>query len=522
VKRIAIVLCALSTFLFVAGAQAEELRGPQVIHEITHDVSSPLRDMARMTPVPKYSNHEVHAPMRGPVPLQVAPSANEADVENTGLSVTGTTQLLNFDGQAADGVAPPDTEGAVGATQYVQWVNIEYNVYDKTTGALTLGPIAGNAIWTGFATKACANNNDGDPIVLYDKLAGRWFFAQNVFVSPYTICLAVSTTNDATGTYNRYSFAISPSTDFPDYPKWGVWPDGYYNTYNAFKNGSTPNGFGACAADRNNMLAGNTATIQCFKSGTAYFGALPSDLDGTTAPPAGSPNYFISLGSDTSHLNQWQFHVDFVTPTNSTFKGPTAIKVNAYTLICGATRACIPEPTGGEKVDSLGDRVMYRYAYRNFGTYESLLLSHTIKPTGTSTATSQVRWYEIRTPGTPTVFQQGSRQDSKTSFWMPSIAQDKQGNIVMGFSASSSTLDPSVKYVGRLVTDAKGTMESPKTVVTGTGVQKSTSNRWGDYSMMSVDPSDDCTFWYTQEYIKTTGSFNWSTRITSFKWPGCS
>jgi hypothetical protein len=495
-----------------------------VYKEVTHDVSLPLRDMAKMTPAQKYTEHEVHAPLNGPVPKAVIPTAEESAADAAGLPLTGTTQLLNFDGQGADGVAPPDTEGAVGATQFVQWVNLEYNVYDKTTGALTLGPIQGNTIWSGFATKACANNNDGDPIVQYDKVAGRWFFAQNVFVTPYTICIAVSTTNDATGTYNRYSFAVSPSTDFPDYPKWGVWPDAYYLSYNAFKNGATANGFAACAADRNNMLAGNTATMQCFKSGTAYFSALPSDQDGLTAPPSGSPNYFISLGSDTSHLNQWQFHVDFTTPSNSTFTGPTAIKVNTYTLICnsGGTRACIPQPTGGEKVDSLGGRVMYRYAYRNFGTYESLLLSHTIKPNSSSTATGAVRWYEIRTPGSPTVFQQGTRQDAATSFWLPTIAQDKQGNIVMGFSASSSTLDPSVKYVGRLVTDAKGSMESPKSVVTGSGVQKSTSNRWGDYASISVDPSDDCTFWFTTEYIKTTGSFNWSTRITSFKWPGCS
>jgi hypothetical protein len=522
VKKVSLWLCVFSIACFVAGAQAEVLRGPRVIQEIKHDVSLPLRDMAKMTPVQKHFNHEVENHIPRVSPTQVKPGIDEA-LQKTVLPTTGTTDLLNFDGQGADGVAPPDTEGSVGGTQYVQWVNLEYNVYDKTSGALILGPIQGNSFWSGFSNTACANNNDGDPIVLFDKLAGRWFVAQNVFVSPYTICLAVSATNDATGSYTRYAFAVSPSTDFPDYPKWGVWPDAYYNTYNAFPSGSAEHAE-ACAADRNNMLAGNTATIQCFKLASTYVNLLPADLDGTTAPPTGSPNYFFGLGGSTTTVRFWQFHVDFTTPSNSTFIGPTSVTIPSYTKIT-QQRTCVSQPTGGETLDCLGGRPQYRLAYRNFGTYESLLVAHTVKPTGTGvTAKAWTRWYEFRTPATPTLFQSGTVQnsDNKTSYWMGSIAQDKQGNMALGFSAASTSLDPSVYYVGRLATDPTGTMESPNTVVTGTGVQKSTSHRWGDYASMSVDPADDCTFYFTEEYIKTTGSFAWSTRINSFKWPGCS
>lgn len=513
-------LCLIAvTCLLAVGAQAAVQKGAIVFHETKHDVSLPLRDMARMTAVNSQTRHEMDAPRRATLPRQVG--GTDTAVQSNAPAVTlPVTILLNFDGQGADGVAPPDTNGSVGGTQYVQWVNLEYNVYDKTTGGLILGPVAGNAFWSGFGG-SCQTKNSGDPIILYDKAAGRWLAVQNVFTSPYLVCLAVSDTDDATGTYHRYSFSISPTTDFPDYPKWGVWPDGYYMSYNAFKNGVTFNGFAACAVDRAAVLAGSAATMQCFKSGTAYSSALPSDQDGLTPPPAGAPNHFLALGTTTTSLNKWDFHVDFVTPANSTFTGPTTITTRSYTLICSSTRACIPQPTGGEKLDALGDRLIYRNAYRNFGTYESMTVAHTVKPGGTSTATAAVRWYEIRNPSSPTVFQQGTYQNASTSLWLPTTAQDKLGDFAIGFNASSTSLDPSVWFNGRVPTDAPGTLEAPRKPITGTGVQKSTSNRWGDYASISVDPTDDCTMWLTTEYIKTTGSFAWSTRITKFKYNSC-
>lgn len=534
VRPSSIVLPAMVGLCLVIGAlpsQAQSAqRGVKVLQEITHDISLPLRDMAKMVPIPHNQNREIE-PQELKVHIKQVGNGEDSvaqDVEIDGTAPpVATTNLLNFDGQNSDNLAPPDTEGAVGATQYVQWVNIEYNVYDKTTGNKTLGPIQGNALWAGFSNPGCANSNDGDPIVLYDKQAGRWFFSQMSFVTPYTACVAVSTTNDATGSYNRYAFALTPTNQFPDYPKWGVWPDAYYVAYHEFLNGATADGVEACAADRMNMLAGNTATMQCFSAGTSATleTFLPSDLDGNTAPPAGSPNYFMTLGSDTAHLNIYQFHVDFVTPLNSTFTGPVAIPVPTYSLICQVggqdNRPCIPQPPPGESVDGLGNRLMYRNAYRNFGDHEALVVSHTTKPGTASTAIGAVRWYEIRSPGSPVLFQAGTVQNKSISFWMSSIAMDKAGDIALGYSASSPTLRPSVFYTGRVPTDAVGKMQAPFVVVKGTGVQENTTNRWGDYSAMQIDPSDDCTFWYTQEYIKTTGSFNWSTRINSFKFNSC-
>lgn len=519
----AVVLAAITGCLLsvVPSAQAQDARGGvRVIHELKHDVSLPLREMAKMAEVQKYANREIE--LRTHVVIKQLPGEDTA-VQTEVLPDVSTHNLLNFDGQAADGVAPPDTEGAVGGTQYVQWVNLRYDVYDKTTGALILGPVTGNSFWAGFGG-TCQTSNSGDPIVLYDKAAQRWFVSQPVFSTPYMFCIAVSTSSDATGSYHRYAFATAPAADFPDYPKWAVWPDAYYSSVNEFQ-GNNHDGIVACAADRASMLAGNAATLQCFHALAPTFGILPSDLDGNTPPPAGSPDYYIGLGADTSHLNMWQFHVDWVDPTKSSFTGPTAIKVPNYTLICvngpDENRSCVPQPSPGEKLASLPNRMMYRFAYRNLGDHEALVAAHTVKPGGTSTATAAVRWYEIRTPQTPTLFQAGTVQHPSISAWCPGIAMDKNGDIALGVSASSTTLDPSVAYLGRVPADAKNKMESAKIVVKGTGVQQNTSNRWGDYSAMQIDPADDCTFWFTTEYIKTTGSFRWSTRINSFKFNSC-
>lgn len=518
-----------------APAQDAQTSGPLVYQQIKHDVSLPLWVMAQK-PKATYPEANILIPENRGATVLVPPAlVNDPvgdDPAAEGQPLVSTTNLLNFDGISASksicDCAPPDTEGVVGATQFVQYVNTAYEVYDKTTGASVLGPLAGNSFWSGFGGQ-CQNNDDGDPIVMYDKAAQRWVFAQNVFATPYTVCIAVSTSDDATGSYYRYSYNIG-STNFPDYPKWGVWPDGYYQSWNNFKNGISLTGAEVCAADRNDMLAGNAApNFICFTTPTGstsdiQANVLPSDLDGNTPPPAGAPNYYMGIASETGNLNIFQFHSDFTTPSNSTFTGPTLITTAAFNEPCPSTvhNACIKQPSPGEELEALTDRLMYRLNYRNFGTYESLLVTHTVTPTSGS-GIAAARWYEVRSPGSsPTVYQQGTLQAPAFSVWMGSIAQDKDGDIAIGVSLTGTTLDPSVAYFGRVPTDALGKMESPSVVVKGTGVQESTDNRWGDYSLMSVDPTDDCTFWYTQMYIKTTGSFNWNTRINSFKFKGCS
>ena len=357
------------------------------------------------------------------------------------------------------------------------------------------GPVNSNTLWSGFGG-GCETNNDGDATVKYDRAADRWVISQfSVTTTPYLQCVAVSTTGDPTGSYYRYAFDYGPA-QFPDYPKLGVWPDAYYTTYNIFTNGATFAGAKVCAFDRTSMLTGAPATQQCFDTDATHGGLLPSDLDGPTPPPAGSPNYVLEFA--TNSLNMWRFHVDWATPANTTFGGPINIPVAAFSAACSGGGTCIPQPGTNNRLDSLADRLMYRLAYRNFGDHESLVVNHSV----TASASVGVRWYEIRNPGgTPTVYQQSTYAPDATYRWMGSIAMDASGDIAMGYSASSGSLRPSIRYTGRLATDPLNTMQAEATLITGTGVQTGALHRWGDYSSMSVDPVDDCTFWYTNEYL---------------------
>ena len=503
--------------------------GPvEVSSAVYSDVSGPLSGLTGVAPAADTAKEKKEKPLR--VLPNMGNALDQADgaLQTSVGPLAGTSNGLNFAGvgQSDYGFnvqyAPPDTTGAVGATQYVQWVNTYFAVFDKNTGAIVAGfPKAGNTLWAGFGG-GCETNNDGDPIVQYDKLANRWILTQfSVSTLPYLQCVAVSTTSDAAGSYNRYAFSYG-NTQFNDYPKLGVWPDGYYISYNIFNNSQTFAGSKACAFDRTKMLAGDpTATQQCFQLGTSFGGLLPSDLDGTTAPPAGTPNLFMNFGANS--LNLWKFQVDFANSANTTFTGPTNIPVAAFSAACSGGGACIPQPGTTNKLDSLADRLMYRLAYRNHGGVESLVVNHSVQVSGTKrTSVTGVRWYEIRNPnGTPTVFQQGTFSPDSTSRWMGSIAMDKFGDIALGYSASSGSVYPSIRYTGRLATDALSTMQAENSILAGSASQTGTLHRWGDYSAMTVDPVDDCTFWYTTEYLKNSGSFNWSTRIASFKFPGC-
>ena len=514
VQRLALaVMLSLTVSLF---AQS----GPTTVRrDVHHDVSAPLSEMIKHAPPPSLERRPVEPMKLIPLPPGLAQTGEDPVMQVNTIAPPTPPVTQSFEGlgngQYGFSVtsAPPDTEGTVGATQYVQWVNTSFAVFNKSTGALVAGPTAGNTLWSGFGG-GCQTNNDGDPIVLYDKLAQRWIFSQfSVSTTPYLQCIAVSTTSDATGTYNRYSFQYS---NFDDYPKMSVWSDAYYETFNMFAGGTTFVGADACAYNRSAMLAGTAATQVCFQQGTSVGGLLPADLDGTTPPPAGSPNYLMYYG--TNNLNLYKFHVDFVNTANSTFTGPTVINVAAFSAVCGGG-TCIPQPSTTQQLDSLADRLMYRLAYRNFGTHESLVVNHSV----VAGSGGGVRWYEIQNPsGTPTVAQQSTFAPDSNFRWMGSVAMDQAGDLALGYSVSSSSVSPSVRFAGRVPTDPAGTLESEVSIVAGTGSQSGNSlSRWGDYSAMQVDPVDDCTFWFTEEYMKTTGSFNWNTRIANFKFPGC-
>jgi len=507
--------CLAITASSAYAQQEHVLRGPHVIQEVKHDVSPPLRDMQNLYPPNRedreVENHALH-------PVRPITHASDPGLQTSTLPLVSTTNELNFEGVPADGYAPPDTNGSPGLTQYVQWVNAEFAVYNKTTGALISGPTEGNTLWAGFGGP-CETNNDGDIIALYDKLNNRWVMSQMMVNGPpYYQCVAVSTTSDATGSYNRYAF--SQNNDFNDYPKLGIWPDAYYVTYNLFLNGQNFIGPRVCAMDGAAMRAGSVATQQCFDPTAVGGGLLPGDFDGTTPPPAGETESVLGFNGGTlNSLDLYHFHVDWVTPANSTLTGPTSLSVNAFTEACGGFGTCVPQPNTTQQLDSLGDRMMYRLAYRNFGDHEALVTSHSV----TAGASSGMRWYEIRSPeSNPVVFQQGTFAPDSSYRWMGSIAMDHEGDMAMGYSVSSATVFPSIAYTGRTPSDTLGMMESENLVVSGLGSQGGGLNRWGDYSDMAVDPVDDCTFWYTTEYLPAgTGSFNWNTRIVSFKFPGC-
>jgi len=425
-------------------------------------------------------------------------------------------------------VAPPDTTGDVGPNHYVQWVNLRYSIYTLTRDAtnnitafnLVPGfPKQGNVVWSGFGGR-CQSDNDGDPIVQYDQLADRWILTQfAVSGTPYTQCVAVSTSPDPTGTYFRYAFSYS--RNFNDYPKMGVWPDAYYITYNMFRNGASFVGNQVCALERAQMLVGGVARQACASTSTSHHSLEPADLEGTTLPPAGSPNFLMSLTSTS--VNFWRFAVNWAAGTG-TLTGPTAVSgVAAYSRACGGG-VCIPQPGTTNQLDSLADRLMYRLSYRNLGTREALVINHSV----TSGSGVGIRWYELTNAtgqtlasAAPVLRQQGTFAPTNDFRWMGSAAMDKTGGIAVGYNISSSSVVPSIRYAYRGPLDPLGTMGNETTILVGSGIQTSTLTRWGDYSTISVDPVDGCTMIFTSQFQPANGNFNWNTYIHSFKLSTC-
>jgi len=502
-------------------SESVELRSPRVETAVHHDLSAPLELILPVRPSLEEREHPVK-----PIPRRFNRGARDPVVQASAVPLLIPAPATNFDGigQGFSGPAgvftvnsaPPDTNGDVGPNHYVQIVNSDFAVFNKA-GTVLFGPVPINTLWSGFGG-GCQANNDGDPVVLYDPMADRWVISQfSVTTQPFLQCVAVSTTPDPTGQYARYAFQYA---SFPDYPKMGVWPDAYYETFNLFNAAGTAFlGTQICAYDRAKMLAGQAATQQCFTTSTAFGGLLPSDLDGARLPPAGAPNWIVGMGSAANQLAFWRFHVDFTTPANSTLTGPSTLATAAFAEACnGGT--CIPQSGTAQRLDSLADRVMFRLAYRNLGDHEAMVLNHSV----TAGSSTGIRWYELRPNGASlSIFQQGTYAPDANFRWMGSAAMDQAGNIALGFSVSSTSLHPQIRYTGRLAGDAPGQMtQGEGTIIAGAGSQTGSSlSRWGDYSMLAVDPTDDCTFWFTTEYIPANGAFNWKTRIGSFRFPGC-
>jgi hypothetical protein len=471
---------------------------------------------------------------KGPVPLKRfarrplgargASNKNAADhaLQNApGRHLDVDTQP-NFPGIGENGYIPGDPNITVGPNHVVQVVNSDIAVFDKSGNVFAGYPKRLGTLWSNLGGPC--TNNDGDPIAQYDRVADRFIITQlGSLSSPYSQCVAVSTTSDPTGSYNLYSYDFGSNLN--DYDKFGVWPtasnSAYLATYNLFAHGASFVGADLCAYDRNAMIAGAASPAQICFTISSDGGFLPADVDGPNAPFDGTPGIFLNFET-LSSLRMYKLSPDFLTPGNSTLSAPTDISVAPFNEACGGG-ACIPQPGTRRMLDSLGDRLMYRLAYRRFGNdHEAIVVNHSVAA-GSSVG---VRWYELRnTPASTSaafnLFQQGTYAPDSSYRWMGSIAMDQAGDIGLGYSTSNgSSVYPSVNYTGRTPADAAGMMESEGTIQAGSGSQTGFS-RWGDYSAMRIDPSDDCTFWYTNEYYPVTSSYIWYTAIGSFKLSNC-
>ncbi len=441
---------------------------------------------------------------------------NLTNVPEFGLNIDGMTNPQGF--------VPPDTNGSVGPNHYVQTVNVSLAIWDKD-GTQLVEPIDINSLWDGFGG-ICETSNSGDPIVLYDRRADRWMISQfAIQTGAHHQCIAVSQTGDPTGAYYLYAFEYGEL--FNDYPHFGIFGDAYYMGVNQF--GDSFAGGGMVAYERDKMLSGAEAQ-QIIISGEGFsptvFTPMPLDVDGIAQPPADMNQYFLWADSSSSdRIHVWEMDIDWSNPENAEFREVETVDVSPYSAPDNATQP------NGEELDALGLRSMFRTSYRNIDGQGKILFTHNIEgPSGQPVA----RWYQFNVDhddnNAVTLAQEGTFSPdsdlapSSTARWMVSGAMDAQGNIAIGYTVSSDEIFPSIHAATRLATDPAGEMTDEFVLVEGTGSQGAVNRgRWADYASMSIDPVDDCTFWYTNEYYKAENNdtLTWSTRISSFKIPSC-
>jgi len=527
---------------------AEQAAQPRFSGAVAFDVSPSMRDVARRAPA-RTVGADLNRPERGPAPagrgfggdaaVQPASGVRALSIPSPSASFEGIPATANI--PILGGIPiPPDPVGDVGPNHYVQMVNTAWAVFSKS-GARLLGPLSLASIWAGFEVTDCADNS-GDPVVLHDQLADRWILTQFTTNGPtFFNCVAVSTGPDPTGAYFRYAF--STGVNFPDYPKYGVWPNAYFLTTREFAPDDSFAGIGVYALERRRMIHGDpgarAVSVLVPPGSTPWItgdGWLPSDLDGSVEPPDGSPNYIAGTQDDEGRygapfdaINLFKFSVVWSATPKAAFSGPTQLPVAEFDsdFPCkpAGSRSCIPQPGTPRRIDVLSyrQRPIWRLAYRNFGTYESLVTNQSVEARPGLAGT---RWYELRSPGgVPVVAQQATfAPDDGVHRWMGSIAQDKQGNMALGYSVSNGTdVFPGIRYTGRLNGDPPSTLPLGEgVIVNGGGSQTDKLARWGDYTSMNLDPSDDCTFWYVNEYYAVTSARGWQTRIAAFRMPGCS
>ena len=540
---------------------------PKFSDNVAFDVSPTLRVMAarRITPaLPPEDQGEVREE-NGPEAVEsdayfldtaVQANAPQAAIPNTLANFEGLSNQDNFN-IFGGRVNPPDPVGDVGPNHYVEMINLVFAVYDKQ-GNLLLGPVDTGTLWDGFVVPDCTDPS-GDPVVLYDQFADRWLLSQFTTRGlddpslPFYNCVAISQTGDPTGAYYRYAFITQPDTVdggyfFPDYPKYGVWKDSYIMTTRDF---GLVNQYGISvyALEKNKMINGQAKAraVQFFLDSNVVplemigDGLLPPDVDGKTKPKNDAPAPIVGTqddgagyGATFDALNIWDLRVQWNSTPTASLTGPTQLPVAPFDSVfpCAPTsRDCLPQPgitNPAQFLDILSyrQRPSHRLAYRGFGTYDAFVTNQSVEA---APGVAGVRWYEIRrTNGVYSIFQQGTfAPGDGVHRWMGSAAMDWKGNIALGYSVVNGVnVYPGIRYTGRLAGDPLGQMTLGEgTIINGSGVQRTTNSRWGDYTSLNVDPVDDCTFWYVNEYYTLAGqnssTAGWQTRIGSFKLPGC-
>ena len=523
-----------------------------------------LRDLPYIPPTPEEEDEQPRT--RHPMPhgqATINPPPPPPSSPSLAQAVSMPTPTMTFAGmtraQACGTCLPPDTDGDVGPNHYIQSVNSSIRIFNKS-GTSLAGPTTYNSFFSALGvTTPCGNNqNDGDGVVFYDHMANRWVVSDFAFPAfPGVLfyqCIGVSKTADpVAGGWWLYALQVDPSnpTYLGDYPKFAVWPDAYYMSVNMFSNNTTFNGVRVYALPRTAMINGTGAP----NPGAVAFNITPATLGDsysllpatfrTGLPPVTgvdpnrtvTPEYFMAInssataGTTETKVFTWRFHVDFVTPANSTFgvgashtpNGTITVNgfVDAFTAANGTN--LVPQTGTTALLDTLGDKLMYPLVYQNLSGVESIYAAHTINNSGPTA----IRWYQFNVtgstiPATPTQQQTFSNGADGLYRFMPSLNVDGQGNLSIGYSESSSSTNPAIAYAGRLVADTPSTLAQGEAILqAGAGHQTSGTGRWGDYSSTFVDPTDNCTFWHTNEYFTATSGSAWATRIGTFKFPTC-
>jgi hypothetical protein len=531
-RRPSLTLVAGLWLLLAGGGHAQQVSQP-LVHAPVTPVNSEALSARSLAPIePRRAGGPVQQrndlEVTGPLPPVTTPVSPDPLVQRQ-LAPAGAppTIIQTIEGipQQSGGIVPPDVVVAVGPNHYIEMVNDALAIYSKT-GATLLGPIAIHSLWAGIGPP-CGTQDAGDPIVRYDRLADRWLISQ-FELNDRVQCIGVSKgPNPVTDGWFLYAFPTQTATGtkiVADYPKIGVWPDGYYmGTQRGFPN----SGLDVWVFERDKMLQGLAARQIQFNVAAPSLFLLPSDFDGPPLP-AGAPNVFArhidgDLWGGSDRLELFEFRTNWANPSASTFQLTASLPTAPFSaVLCGNQfmGACADQPGTPQKLETLPAWMMWRLQYRNFGTHETLVTNHTVNDGQNHAA---IRWYELRKQlgGAWSIFQQGTHSPDTAHRWMGSIAIDQAGNIALGYTVSSASIFPSLRVATRSASDPSGMLPSEITLLAGTGSQTTSYLRWGDYTSMEVDPIVPCTFWYSGEYYKTTSAADWHTATVGFRMPSC-